>query len=184
MAEDGEPQLREIDERLLRELEQGWRTRKYLAGVLDVTGRYVKDRIDFLRAVGYVEVIHDGFYRLADDGDEDNSDPDGAPHARASGDSARDGDGDLFADWPSRRADHPDQMRAAARAALDVLRENGWMAGSDFRAELLPEFDVDGQSEDTWWRKSVRPILQRAVDADLVEYRDGYHDYGWQGDLR
>lgn len=66
MDDDGPP-LREIDERILAELEKGWRTRKYLADELDVTGRYVKERIDFLRMRGDVEVVHDGFYRLVGD---------------------------------------------------------------------------------------------------------------------
>jgi hypothetical protein len=68
-------ELRDVDERLLDELEQGWRTRQWLAIEVGVTGDYVYQRIDLLIKLGVVERIHDGFYRLADDDRDAPADP-------------------------------------------------------------------------------------------------------------
>ena len=59
-------ELRDIDEAILDHLEAGWRTRRWLADALDVSPDYVYQRVDLLAKLGVVEVIHDGFYRLAE----------------------------------------------------------------------------------------------------------------------
>jgi len=64
--EDLDFDLRDIDERLLDELEAGWRTRRWLAAELGVSADYVYQRVDLLAKLGVVEVIHDGFYRLVE----------------------------------------------------------------------------------------------------------------------
>ncbi|RBI58332.1 hypothetical protein DMJ13_27435 [halophilic archaeon] len=89
-----------------------------------------------------------------------------------------DGDVDkLLADWPPRGDRKREERRAVGRAALRWLRdEDGPRGRGDFEDALLPEYAVDGQSAETWWRKSVRPAL-KAVDA--VEYHHGPHTYEW-----
>jgi DNA-binding Lrp family transcriptional regulator len=67
--EDIDFELRAVDEQILDELEQGWRTRQWLAAELGKSGEYIYQRIDLFIKLGVVERIHDGFYRLADGGD-------------------------------------------------------------------------------------------------------------------
>lgn len=75
-----------------------------------------------------------------------------------------------------------EERREVARVALEWLRDrDGRASGADFQAELLPEHGIDGQNETTWWRKTVRPAVQLAVEAGVVEYREGHHDYRWTG---
>lgn len=59
--------------------------------------------------------------------------------------------------------DTPDRLQArrdAARAALSLAVTRGRLSKSDAVSDVLPNHGVDGQSEDTWWRKNVRPVLQ------------------------
>lgn len=59
--------LRPIDERILTTLDEGRCTRRHLADELDVTGEYIYQRIDVLHKLGFVRIIHDGFYELHPD---------------------------------------------------------------------------------------------------------------------
>lgn len=102
------------------------------------------------------------------------------PHEPTAGDSQPSLD-DVLDEWsPGRTPGEREERRAVGRAVLEWLREDGGPAsGSVFRDALLPEHAIEGQSETTWWRKTARPALKAAVDADLVEYREGHHDYVW-----
>lgn len=88
---------------------------------------------------------------------------------------------DVLADWrPGRTYEERKPRKEAGSAALRWLRDHdGHASGGDFQAALLPEHDVEGQSEKTWWRKTVRPALQHAEEQGVVEYRPGHHDYRW-----
>lgn len=88
----------------------------------------------------------------------------------------------ILDDWPPRGTRKRDRRREVGRAALEWLRERDSPAsGADFREALYEEYPVEGQSEETYWRKTVRPALQQAVEAGVVSYREGYHDYQWTG---
>lgn len=80
---------------------------------------------------------------------------------------------------------HVEERRSAVRAALEWLRDDarGWATRSNFEDALLPEHEVVSQSTDSWWRTTVRPALQAAVDVGLVEYRPGSHDYAYAGEI-
>lgn len=65
-----------------------------------------------------------------------------------------------------------DARRAAAKAALCVFYERGELGKSEAIAELLPEYAVDGQDDETWWRKNVRPVLQ-----EVASYSKGSNAY-------
>jgi len=65
--DDVDFELREIDERILDELERARCTRRHLADLLGVSPDYIYQRIDLLQKLGVVDVIHDGFYQLASD---------------------------------------------------------------------------------------------------------------------
>jgi predicted transcriptional regulator len=71
-----------------------------------------------------------------------------------------------------------ERRRDAVEAALKFIRDRGRPAGrSDFETELLPEHSIPTQSTDTWWKRTVRPGLNEAREAGLLEYREGHHDY-------
>jgi hypothetical protein len=52
-----------------------------------------------------------------------------------------------------------EQRRRAAEAAVDLARRDGQLGKATAVEELLPEYSVDGQNEETWWRRNVRPVL-------------------------
>ncbi len=109
------------------------------------------------------------------------------PHPSTSEDTTAEsssGDiGEILAGWPGPREEHQERRREVGTAALDWLRDRGQPASaSDFKDALLDDYPVEGQSPDTWYRKSVKPALDLAKDAGGVEYRDGYHDYEWVGE--
>jgi hypothetical protein len=77
--EDVDFELRDIDERILDMLEDGRCTRQHLATELQVSGDYIYQRVDLMSKLGIIDIIHDGFYQLADDagGDGGSDDPSG-----------------------------------------------------------------------------------------------------------
>lgn len=93
--------------------------------------------------------------------------------AEADGGPDRDADGlgDVLDGWrPGRGPEERSERRAAARAALEWLRDLETEATrADFIAirESLPA-DVGAQNDSTWWEETVRPALNRAVEAGIV----------------
>lgn len=84
--------------------------------------------------------------------------------------------------WPGPRTQKQDRRREVATVALEWLRDRDEPAtATDFKNALLDDYPVEGQSDDTWWRKTVRSGLNQAVDAGVVEQREGFHDYRWVG---
>jgi Mn-dependent DtxR family transcriptional regulator len=65
--DESDVDLRTIDENILDLLTDGRCTRRYLADELGVTGEYVYQRIDLLHKLGFVRIIHDGFYELPEE---------------------------------------------------------------------------------------------------------------------
>lgn len=63
--------------------------------------------------------------------------------------------------------------RAAAVAVLQHTIDTGNAVGkADAIDEFLPEYAVEGQGDDTWWRKNIRPVL-----SDVGDYSNGQHGY-------
>jgi hypothetical protein len=61
--------------------------------------------------------------------------------------------------------DTPERLEArreAARAALGLAVRRGSLSKSDAVDDVFPNHAVDNQTEETWWRKNVRPVLQHA----------------------
>jgi len=84
--------------------------------------------------------------------------------------------------WPGHGKENRERRHEVGTRAVQWLRERDAPAsGGDFKEALYDDLTVPAQSPDTWWRKSVRPAVQRCVDAGLVEYREGHHDYRWTG---
>jgi Arc/MetJ-type ribon-helix-helix transcriptional regulator len=71
--------------------------------------------------------------------------------------------------------DRADDRVAAARAILEMLFEDG-IAKSQAQEELLPEFEVENQSPETWWDKNGKRFLS---DIDGVEWIAGRNEYVW-----
>lgn len=63
--------------------------------------------------------------------------------------------------------------RAAARAVLQHAIDTGEAVGrTDAVEKFLPDYAVDGQNEETWYRKNIRPVLKHVGD-----YSSGQHGY-------
>lgn len=62
--------------------------------------------------------------------------------------------------------------KAAARAVLERAVNRAEGVGKSDVEDLYKEFDVPGQSFETWWRKNARPILK-----EYGEYDAGGHSY-------
>ena len=63
--------------------------------------------------------------------------------------------------------------KAAARAVLEHAINTGNAVGkSDAVDTFYDQYPVDGQSEDTWWRKNVRPVLR-----EIGTYSNAEHGY-------
>jgi predicted CopG family antitoxin len=68
--------------------------------------------------------------------------------------------------------------KAAARAVLNELRTVGPMSKSEIVEDIQGEYPVEGQSENTWWRKNI------AEDGPLnrvAEYDAGTQKWRWVG---
>lgn len=72
-----------------------------------------------------------------------------------------------------------EQRQAAGRAALDYLRAQGVATAAEFRQDIEPEHPVNGQSPETWWRKTALPVLKRAQDAGVVTFTEGSKEWRW-----
>lgn len=118
------------------------------------------------------------------------ADPSGEPPADPSADPPADSaepDADLQELVDAVDGDHRGwregdnvQRREAALAALQWLRESGdHCTAGDAKDALLPAYAVDGQDADAFWRHTVRPVFQEAVDRGLAEFRAGHYDYRW-----
>jgi hypothetical protein len=73
--------------------------------------------------------------------------------------------------------DAPDRLEARKTAAALILQhaiETNETVGksSDVVADVRDEYPVENQSEETYWRKNVRPLLKRHG-----EYHQGEHGY-------
>lgn len=94
---------------------------------------------------------------------------------------------DVLEDWrPGRGAgERREAMRAAGRAAVEMLRADGGPLQRAEFEELWAEYPVPDQSppseNDTYWRKSLRPALQRAIGAGLARQVEGSWEYYWEG---
>lgn len=96
-------------------------------------------------------------------------------------DTRRDGVGfeDILEGWPPEGQQKREQRHQAGLAALEYIRDVGAATAGDVKEAVEPDAPVDGQSADTWWRKSARPTLERARDAGLVTYTDGSKVWKW-----
>lgn len=85
-----------------------------------------------------------------------------------------------LADWTPKTK--RDARQEAGHAALAYLRREGRATKADFVSELRPEYDVEDQNDDTYWKKTVRPALQAAKDQGIVFWERGPpHEYVWNG---
>jgi hypothetical protein len=52
---------------------------------------------------------------------------------------------------------------------LRSAREHGTVSKSEAKEEVHPNSQVEGQNERTWYRKTVRPVLNEAAEYDSSE---------------
>ena len=67
-----------------------------------------------------------------------------------------------------------DARKEAGRAVLAYLRKHGSVSQQEAKEEIHPEHPVGGQSPDTWYRKTIRPVLNEAPE---VEYDSSERAY-------
>ncbi len=83
--------------------------------------------------------------------------------------------GEMFADaldgWrPGRDLSEQAERREIGRKALDWLRDQEEdVRRQDVVAALYEATSVDGQGEDAWWRRTVRPAFKNALEQGYVE---------------
>lgn len=78
--------------------------------------------------------------------------------------------------WTPKRK--REERREAGRQALEFLRGRGRAEKKHFLGAV--DHTVPEQNEDTFWRKSIRPALQKAMDVGLVKHERGPpHEYVW-----
>jgi len=79
-----------------------------------------------------------------------------------------------IADWnPGRNVEEQNQRRQNGRQILQWLRNRDHGARKrDFTDHLYPEYCDGGASQDAWWRRQVRPLLETAADHGHVEQHD------------
>lgn len=115
-----------------------------------------------------------------EESDDQSDTPEQKSHSGPRGASESDGDLDDILTGVYDGRERREARREAGRAALQWLREQDeYQSAKNFKKALHPEHSTNGESADTWWRKNARPAVQAAVDADLVDYRPGHHDYRW-----
>jgi|APHM01.1.fsa_nt_gi hypothetical protein len=59
-----------------------------------------------------------------------------------------------------------EDRKAAARGVLEYAREHGTISKQEAIDEVYPEFPVDGQNSRTWYRTTIRPVLNVAAEYD------------------
>ena len=62
--------------------------------------------------------------------------------------------------------DQLEARKAAARAVLDYAREHGTVSKQEAKENIRPEYPVEGQNARTWYRKTIRPVLNEAAEYD------------------
>lgn len=92
------------------------------------------------------------------------------------------GEADAILDgWPPRATDKREARRKAGAEAIEYLRKVGEAKAGDFKQNVEPKAPVEGQSTDTWWKKTGRPAINRAKEAGYVDYHNGTKIYTWTG---
>jgi len=79
---------------------------------------------------------------------------------------------DVAAEWDDTDA-RLDARKDAAKAVLQHALDTGDAVGrSDAVEQFYDTHAVDGQNEETWWRKNIRPVLR-----NVGEYSNSEHGY-------
>ena len=73
---------------------------------------------------------------------------------------------DRVADSWEGTDDQLEARKAAARAVLDYAREHGTVSKQEAKKNIRPEYPVEGQNARTWYRKTIRPVLNEAAEYD------------------
>jgi len=86
---------------------------------------------------------------------------------------------------PGRTRQERRERRRIGVAVLRWLRDRNdgkppEVTRADAVAELFDELALEGQSEDTWWRKCARPALNHAAESGLVDASG--RTYEWIGE--
>ena len=67
----------------------------------------------------------------------------------------------VAADWSEDG--RKEARKEAARAVLDYAREHGGVSKKEAKEEVYPKHKVEGQNARTWYRLTVRPVLNEVA---------------------
>lgn len=88
----------------------------------------------------------------------------------------------VIEDWtPGRNTEEQNERREIGFKSLIWLSEQGSAQRREFIQNLYGESELDGVSEDSWWRRIVLPPLQLAKSRGLVDFSEGTKEWIWIG---
>lgn len=111
---------------------------------------------------------------------DDETNPDPEPNEDHNHDVEETGDDlrEVLENWDPTSEVDDELAKAETERAARYLQQKG---GRFSRSELVDAIgDESRLSDRSWWERAVQPGLKQLRDADLVEYRKGYHDYQWR----
>jgi len=192
----------ENEEEVLDVLRDEWRANPFLIREASGLGKgAVNTALTRLTSAGWVKKVTRGLYEFVEDprtdkerveagtgqeaesaSHEDIMETVDGPTESVADDTTAETD-EIIADWrPGRSADERrEQRRAAGKAALEYLCDRGAATAAEFKQDIEPEYPVDGQSTDTWWKKTARPALDLGKETGVVEFVDGIKEWRWVG---
>ncbi|WPH65794.1 hypothetical protein HJIV1_gp3 [Haloterrigena jeotgali icosahedral virus 1] len=93
-----------------------------------------------------------------------------------------DGLEDALADWrPGKPRDREERREIGFEALEWLQQQSGPRTRAEFVSALYEQTHLDGQGEDSWWQRVVRPALNRAVDQGVIE-KPSHIKYQWPTD--
>lgn len=87
---------------------------------------------------------------------------------------------EIIWEWePGRGPEEREERRKVGYESLKWLRRRGEATRSDFFDALYKSHNPANVSEQSWWRRSVRPLLNLARERDIVEFQEGSKIWRW-----
>ncbi|ERG87881.1 MAG: hypothetical protein J07HX5_00022 [halophilic archaeon J07HX5] len=73
---------------------------------------------------------------------------------------------DRVADEWGDTGDRLNARKQAAKAVLERAHKTDTVSKEEAIEEIYPEYPVEGQSQRTWYRQNIRPVLNKAAEYD------------------
>lgn len=87
---------------------------------------------------------------------------------------------ELIWEWePGRGPEEREERRKVGYESLKWLSHQGEATRSDFYDELYESHNPANVSEKSWWRRSVRPLLNLGRERGIVDFQEGSKIWRW-----